>query len=129
MNTALAEQWSDALLFAALPAEPAPDKLAIVDEVVTPEQFFTPAERSRIAWTPERRLLLAVLEDGSLCFSATAPISRHAGSDCFVKPKPGLLRQTGLRWAPLNSFVITSIWMPTTCEGAYGDFQRHPQRR
>jgi hypothetical protein len=46
----------------------APDNLAIVDEVVTPEQFFTPAERSRIAWTPERRLLLAVLEDAVAMF-------------------------------------------------------------
>ena len=43
MNTALAEPWSDALMVAAPPADPAPDTIAIVDEVVTPEQFFTPA--------------------------------------------------------------------------------------
>jgi hypothetical protein len=68
MNTALAEQWFDVLMFAAPPADLVPDKIAIVNEVVTPEQFFTPAERSRIAWTPERRLLLAVLEDAVAMF-------------------------------------------------------------
>jgi hypothetical protein len=68
MNTALAESWPDVVLVAALPVGPAPDRIAIVDEVVTPEQFFTPAERSRIAWTPERRLLLAVLEDAVSMF-------------------------------------------------------------
>ena len=68
MSTALAEQWPDAPMVAAPPADPAPDTIAIVDEVVTPEQFFTPAERSRIAWTPERRLLLAVLEDAVAMF-------------------------------------------------------------
>ena len=68
MNTALAKQWSDVLMFAAPPAESAPDMIAIVNEVVTPEQFFPPAERSRIAWTPERRLLLAILEDAVALF-------------------------------------------------------------
>jgi hypothetical protein len=68
MNTALAKQWSDVVMVASPPADATPDTLAIIDEVVTPEQFFTPAERSRIAWTPERRLLLAVLEDAVAMF-------------------------------------------------------------
>ncbi|MBM4258826.1 MAG: hypothetical protein FJ147_23355 [Deltaproteobacteria bacterium] len=102
MDTALADQWSDALLFAAPAADPAPDKIAIVDEVVTPEQFFTPAERSRVAWTPERRLLLAVLED------AVAMFFRYR-TDRSTRGK--------------RLFRETQAWFATTNRTALGDFE------
>ena len=62
MSVALAEHWSTVLRAALPPAEPSA-VISVTEEVITPEQFFTPAARSRMTWTPERRLLLAVLED------------------------------------------------------------------
>ena len=68
MNTALTESWH--VKSSAVPAfresrkalEPMPE------EVMTPEQFFMPADRTAIAWTGERRLLLAVLENAVASF-------------------------------------------------------------
>jgi hypothetical protein len=40
----------------------------MTEELLTPEQFSVPADRTGIAWTPERRLLLAVLEDAVVMF-------------------------------------------------------------
>lgn len=63
MNTARAEHWPKAVVVAAPPVNSSPALTPVTEEVLTPEQFFTAADRSKIAWTPERRLLLAVLED------------------------------------------------------------------
>lgn len=68
MNTARAEHWPRALVVAAPPVSPTPALTPVMEEVLPPEQFFTPAERSKVAWTPERRLLLAVLEDAVVMF-------------------------------------------------------------
>jgi hypothetical protein len=68
MNTARAESWY--VESSAVPAfrEPAQSLTSAPDEVMTPEQFFTPADRTAIAWPGERRLLLAVLEDAVASF-------------------------------------------------------------
>jgi hypothetical protein len=68
MNTALAESWPRALLVAPASPESTTSMSSITEEVLTPEQFFVPADRTGIAWTPERRLLLAVLEDAVVSF-------------------------------------------------------------
>ena len=101
MNTALAKSWSDVVMAASPPVDPAPDTLAIVNEVVTPEQFFTPAERSRIAWTPERRLLLAVLEDAVAMFL-------HYRSDLSTRGKR-LFRETEAWFAATDRTSLCSF--------------------
>lgn len=68
MNTALAEGWPRTLLVANTSPESAGVLSSLTDESLTPEQFFAPADRTSIAWTPERRLLLAVLEDAVVMF-------------------------------------------------------------
>lgn len=50
--------------FPPAPVEPTPQSLAsLMDEIMTPEQFFAYARHSAARWTGEQRLLLAVLED------------------------------------------------------------------
>jgi hypothetical protein len=68
MNTARGESWQVAL--SAVPAfrESAKSPVSVPDEVMTPDQFFTPADRTAIAWPGERRLLLAVREDAVASF-------------------------------------------------------------
>lgn len=63
MNTALAKNWP--VESSAVPAfrESGKSLASMHEEVLTPEQFFMPRDRTAIAWTSERRLLLAVLED------------------------------------------------------------------
>ena len=68
MNTALAESWPRALSVAPTSSESTTSMSSMTEEVLTPEQFFVPADRTGIAWTPERRLLLAVLEDAVVSF-------------------------------------------------------------
>lgn len=68
MNTALAESRPRALSVAPTSSESTTSTTSITDEVLTPEQFFMPADQTGIAWTPERRLLLAVLEDAVVMF-------------------------------------------------------------
>jgi len=63
MSTPPVESSSRVLGLAPTSAEPLAAKRLVVEEVITPEQFFVPADQTWIAWTPERRLLLAVLED------------------------------------------------------------------
>lgn len=70
MNTALAE--SRPRVLSVTPTSPesttAMSSSSMTEELLTPEQFFVPADRTGIAWTPERRLLLAVLEDAVVLF-------------------------------------------------------------
>jgi hypothetical protein len=68
MNTALAENWH--VESSAVPAfrESAKSLASLPEDVMTPEQFFMPADRTAIAWTGERRLLLAVLENATASF-------------------------------------------------------------
>lgn len=63
MNTALADNWPVAS--SAVPAfrETGKSLASLHEDVMTPEQFFLPRDRTAVAWTSERRLLLAVLED------------------------------------------------------------------
>ncbi|MGE0827343.1 MAG: hypothetical protein AB7G75_22500 [Candidatus Binatia bacterium] len=68
MNAALARSWPEGTLKAATSTELSPATSALAEAVVMPDQFFVSAERSQIAWTPERRLLLAVLEDAVASF-------------------------------------------------------------
>ena len=68
MNTALAESWPRALSVAPTPSGSTISMSSMTEELLTPEQFFVPADRTGIAWTPERRLLLAVLEDAVVTF-------------------------------------------------------------
>ena len=68
MDTALAEDWPRTLLMANSSPEPTGPLSSLTEESLMPEQFFAPADRTRIAWTPERRLLLAVLEDAVVMF-------------------------------------------------------------
>ena len=68
MNMARAESWHVERLAVSLPRESAKSLASMPDEVMTPEQFFMPADRTAIAWPGERRLLLAVLEDAAASF-------------------------------------------------------------
>jgi hypothetical protein len=69
MNAALAERWPAITMVATLPTDPeAVTTLAETEEILVPEQFFTAAAHWQISWTPERRLLLAVLEDAAVMF-------------------------------------------------------------
>jgi len=56
-------------MLAAPPTDPeAATSLAEAEEILFPEQFFTSAAHSQVSWTPERRLLLAALEDAAAMF-------------------------------------------------------------
>jgi hypothetical protein len=56
-------------MLAAPPTDPeAATSLAVAEEILVPEQFFTSSAHSQVSWTPERRLLLAVLEDAAAMF-------------------------------------------------------------
>jgi hypothetical protein len=68
MNTAFAEVWPTAPGADPTLSESSLSISTLTDEVLTPEQFFMPADRTASAWTPERRLLLAVLEDAVASF-------------------------------------------------------------
>jgi hypothetical protein len=68
MNTALAGSWPGALSVAPTSSESTTSVSSMTEDLLTPEQFFVPADRTGIAWTPERRLLLAVLEDAVVSF-------------------------------------------------------------
>lgn len=68
MNTALAEGWPTTLSGATTYPESITSMPSVAEELLTPDQFFAPADRTGIAWTPERRLLLAVLEDAVAMF-------------------------------------------------------------
>jgi hypothetical protein len=68
MNVAFVENWSPLLRVAPSPADSLASRSSVSEEVITPEQFFTPADRSGATWTPERRLLLAVLEDAVVMY-------------------------------------------------------------
>ncbi|MGE0827350.1 MAG: hypothetical protein AB7G75_22535 [Candidatus Binatia bacterium] len=63
MNTVHAEIWQVRAEVERRVTESPSSISTVSDEIVTPEQFFTTADRTAIAWTGERRLLLAVLED------------------------------------------------------------------
>lgn len=52
----------------------------VMDEIITPEQFFTSVRQSAASWTGEQRLLLAVLED------AVSNFLRYKGS-CTTRGK------------------------------------------
>lgn len=68
MNTALANNRPVAS--SAVPAfrESGKSLASLHEDVMTPEQFFMPRDRTAVAWTSERRLLLAVLEDAVSSF-------------------------------------------------------------
>jgi len=68
MNTALAESRPRALSVTPTPPGSTTSISSMTEELLTPEQFFVPADRTGVAWTPERRLLLAVLEDAVVSF-------------------------------------------------------------
>jgi hypothetical protein len=69
MNAALAERWPAVTMLATPPTDPeAVTPLAVAEEILVPAQFFTAAAHSQVSWTPERRLLLAVLEDAVVMF-------------------------------------------------------------
>lgn len=69
MNAALAERWPAVSMLATPPTDPeAVTSLAGAEEILVPDQFFTAAAHSQVSWTPERRLLLAVLEDAVVMF-------------------------------------------------------------
>lgn len=58
---------------ASIESSPQPPA-SVIDEIMTPEQFFTYARHSAASWSGEQRLLLAVLED------AIANFLRYKGS-------------------------------------------------
>jgi hypothetical protein len=65
---AVGESWSQDVHVTSASSQPPVSTSSVTEEVVMPEQFFPPADRSNLAWTPERRLLLAVLEDAVVMF-------------------------------------------------------------
>jgi hypothetical protein len=78
-----------AVTFPAGPVLPAPlassppPLTTIMNEIVTPEQFFTSARHAAASWTGEQRLLLAVLEDAVANFLRYKDASTTRGKRLF----------------------------------------------
>ncbi len=53
------------------------------DEILTPEQFTLPARESQAAWTGERRLLLAVLEEAVHTYGKYCHVRTRRGKQLF----------------------------------------------
>ena len=63
MYSAVAEALPRESYAVAAARETERDATAWTEEIITPEQFFTPAKDTALAWSGERKLLFAVLQD------------------------------------------------------------------